>query len=393
MPDNNDKLIPFNDLRLDNAIELWNTFEKTLTNTDTIGLVYHGDMDGLIGAAYTRRMLLKYVVPENLKIFWIGTAEYDFATLRHWVLEQRLNKCVFVDISIENHNPTLNFVNNSVSDKVFIFDHHVINKDSLENSKVIIANPTPVKLQKGDYPIPTFLFAYRLAQDNNFNFPDWLLLLAIFSEGVDSFFESETKSLLCNEFRINVQGSARKGYKKTSLPKISSLIRAAFSSLEKDNQALQLIDDVITGKLQSINEFKFELFKRFEHITNKITKDISNYIDAWKDKIGTELKSSSVIFIPIDASHEVSGPVASVIRGFYPDKVIITYIKHNNNIVFELRTGNDTHLNLAAILGRVASQIEVINYGGHPMAAGALIKETELKMFIEKLEQEILVDL
>lgn len=393
MSNNSNKLLQSKDQRLDNAIDLWNSFEKMLTYTDKVGLIYHGDMDGLIGAVYTRRILLKYVDPKGLKVFWIGTAEYDFATLRDWILEQRLNKCVFVDISVENHNSTLNFISNNVSDRIFIFDHHVINDDIVENSKVIIANPTPVKLQKGEYPIPTFLFAYRLAQDNNLNFPDWLLLLAIFSEGVDSFFESETKSLLHNTFGIDVNGSTRKSYKNTILPKISSLIRAAFSSLEKDNQTLQLIDDAITGKLHSVNEFKFELSQRFEPINNQITKNISHYIDIWKDKIETKLKSSPVIFIPVDASHEVSGPVASVIRGFYPDKVIITYIKHNNNIVFELRTGNDTHLNLAKILGRVALQIEVINYGGHPMAAGALIKESELKIFIEKLEQEILVDL
>ncbi|HEY0427481.1 MAG TPA: DHH family phosphoesterase [Pyrinomonadaceae bacterium] len=390
----NYKFSPSNDPRLSEAVNLWKSFENTLTNTDKVGLIYHGDMDGLIGAAYTRRTILKHVDEKMLKVFWIGTEEYDFASLRHWVAEQRLNKCVFTDISIENHLSTLDFVSKTVIDKVFIFDHHVINEDIAKvDTKVIIANPTPAKLQKGVTPVPTFLFAYRLAKDNDFNFPDWLLLLAIFSEGVDSFFESETKLLLHNAFGIDVQGSVRQCYKNTSLPKISSFIRAAFSSPEKDNQALQLIDDVITGKIQTINQFRLELSKRFEPISKQISKNISEYVDIWKDKIAVELKDSPIILIPVDASHAVSGPVASILRGAYPEKVIITYIKYKDNIIFELRTSNDTHLNLAAILGRVASQIEVINYGGHPMASGALIKEAELKPFVEKLEQEILVDL
>jgi hypothetical protein len=104
---------------------------------------------------------------------------------------------------------------------------------------------------KGEYPVPTFLFAYRLSRDNHLILPDWLLLVAIFSEGVDSFFESEVKSLLKNTFRISIHGTIREAYKNTPLPKIANLIKAGFSSVEKDNYTLQLIEKIISNEIQS----------------------------------------------------------------------------------------------------------------------------------------------
>jgi single-stranded DNA-specific DHH superfamily exonuclease len=161
---------PSDDPRLSRIIDSWHTFENSITGAGKVGVVYHGDMDGLVGAAYIKRTLLKYVPEGMLKTYWVSTDEYDFELLRQWVKEQDLQICVFTDVSIENHLPTLEFISQHVSKKVFIYDHHFVN-NTFNNHKITLANPTPKKLEKGETPIPTFLFAYRVARENNLQFP------------------------------------------------------------------------------------------------------------------------------------------------------------------------------------------------------------------------------
>lgn len=380
------------DSRLNKVIELWDAFANSISRGEKIGVVYHGDMDGLVGATYIRRALLKYV-PETMTVtYWVSTDEYDFELLRQWVSEQNLNKFVSTDVSIENHQPTLQFISQHVSDKVFIYDHHFVN-GVVNDPKVTLANPTPDKLGKSTVPIPTFLFAYRVARENNLHFPDWLLLLSIFAEGVDSFFEDETRILYERVFDKKASNSIQEDFKRTPLSKISNLVRAGFSLPQKSNTALQLLDRVATGDLLSFVDFRQQLASEFEQTASDIASGITHYLNVWKRKLGsTEFRDEPVVFIPINAPHSVAGPVASILRGQYPDKVLITYIHRDDKVVFELRTRNDTHLNLAKILGRVASEVEVINYGGHPMAAGAIIRWADLRKFTETLEREILAD-
>lgn len=389
MPSKDPYFSHINDERLDTAIQAWKSFESTLTPNDKIGLIYHGDMDGLLGATIIKHTLLKHVSVTKLRVYWVGTEEYDFSDLRDWVEEQHLDRCIFADISIENHSPTLAHVAKHVRHKTFIFDHHLINGSLESDSRIILVNPTPIKLQKNESPIPTFLFAYKLALENAIYFPSWLLLLAMFTEGVDSFFKEQVKKILEEEFALDSRLSLREAYKTTALPRISSLIRAYFSRLQKDDIALTLMEDVITGKFLTPEELESELSKRFKGVAAKISTSITTLVEEWTDNIVTNYSDSPVVFIFLDAPHAVSGPVASIIRGSFPDKVIVTYVKNKGSFVFELRTSNDTHLNLAAILGRVAAKINLINYGGHPMAAGTLVREADLEKFLEILGKEI----
>lgn len=380
------------DPRLNKVIELWDSFANSISGEEKIGIVYHGDMDGLVGATYIRRALLKYVPESMTHAYWVSTDEYDFELLRQWVSEQDLNKFVSTDVSIENHQPTLQFISRHVSDKAFIYDHHFVN-GVVDDPKVTLANPTPEKLDKGMIPVPTFLFAYRVARENNLHFPDWLLLLSIFAEGVDSFFEGEARLLYERVFDKKASDSIKEDFKRTPLSKISNLVRAGFSLPQKNNTALQLLDRVATGDLLSFDDLRDQLAYEFEPTSSDIASRITHYLNVWKRKLGSaEFRDEPVVFIPINAPHSVAGPVASILRGQYPDKVLITYIHRDDKVVFELRTRNDTHLNLAKILGRVASEVEVTNYGGHPMAAGAIIRWADLRKFTETLEREILAD-
>src|SRR5207244_3528392 len=103
------------------------------------------------------------------------------------------------------------------------YDRHFVHFN-LDKPNVVLANPTPEKLKKGEVPIPAFLFAYRIAREDGLSFPDWLLLLSIFAEGVNSFFEEDASALFERVFEKKPSRSVQKEYKRTPLSRISNLI-------------------------------------------------------------------------------------------------------------------------------------------------------------------------
>ncbi len=380
---------PAYDPRLNECITLWHSFVQSINGTDRIGIVFHGDFDGLMGATYIRRVLLKHIPESQLEIFWISTDEYDFNSLSAWVDITQINKCVFADISIENSPAILDYMRTKVLGTIFIYDHHLI-YNSMNINNVLLANPTPNQLQANELPLPTFIFAYRLAQEEALVFPDWLVLLSIFAEGVDDKYASFVRELFMR-LNIRIFKTNRETFRRSPLSEINSLLRAEFSSFEKDYQSLDIFDKVTIGEIQSLKEVEKLLKEKYQGIAKSISDEISYLVDLWKNKIeNTDFADQRVVFVPLDAQHAVSGPVASILRGYYPDKVIITYYQRQGTVIVELRTSNNSPLNLVEMLRIVATNIDFINYGGHPSAAGASFTESSLKDFKEQIEHEIL---
>ncbi len=363
---------------------LWHAFVDMLAG-GRAAIVYHGDLDGAIGAAYIRRALAQRGL--HVQTYWVSTEEYHFRYLRDWLRRLRPAACVFSDVSIENSPRALEEIVADVAGPILVYDHHYVTNDSPLPQNVVLANPTP-KLKRGDRHIPTFVLAHMIANDLNIQFPDWLLVLAIFAEGVDEFYTEELARLGTNAFGPQ-PAFDRRFYQRSGLQRASTLIRAEYSSEKKTENVLALIDDVIDGRIASFLEFKKQLEERLSSVADDIGHETSMIIDAWKLKIAAEYGPEGVVFIPIDSRYSIAGPVASVLRGTYRDKVIVTSQMRGDFAVIEVRTRNDTLLNLPEILKQVASRVPVINSGGHPSAAGALIEAAGLKDFSAALQQAV----
>lgn len=372
------------DARLSEAVLHWRRFSQSIQRSDRIGVVFHADMDGAIGAAVVRRALIDQhgVVPF---ILWVRTDEYDFGELRCWLSEQALDKCIILDISLATHFETMQALADRVRDSVFVFDHHLLPKPALATSKIIVVNPTPEPLQAGQVPVPTFAFALRLADELNYEFPSWLLLLAVFAEGVDSFAERETATLFQEVFKANQVANLRMSYRQSTLPKTLGYIRAAFAASPKGLAAIDAVDAVCRGEILELAQFASRLAPDWEDAAARIGQTISRAVEEWKPKIGAMEPSIRTVFI-LAPSADSAGPVASILRGYFPDRVIVTRADGVRNATFELRTKNGSALNLPTILAKVAARVRTINFGGHPSAAGALVPLGDADTFQNELE-------
>jgi len=377
-----------NDARLLDAESRWNDFLSQAAPNDTFAIVHHGDLDGVIGGAYASAFLKKHFEGAKPAIYWVGTEEYDFTDLRKWVKETAPVHCLIFDISIVNNPDALETIAASVSGKVFIFDHHLINSSvGALPANVVLANPTPAPLPKNVKPVPTFMFALKLAQKKGLHFPDWLAVLVMFTEGVDSFFPREIEALASTVPEMSAHGDLRKRYRNSPLARTATLVRAAYSTDAKDDLIVSLLDDLATGRVVQYADFHGQMESRFRRAADSISSQISELVDQWSRKLSEGNISGPLVTIFIQGPHAVAGPVASIIRGHNPSKVIMAWIEHGPRAVIELRTGNDMPTNLVSLLESLSGRILLLNYGGHAHAAGATVNRSDIERFIEELSK------
>jgi oligoribonuclease NrnB/cAMP/cGMP phosphodiesterase (DHH superfamily) len=369
-------------------IKKWDTFISDVKSNDRIGICYHSDNDGLCGALYSYLALTSHQPNLNISFFWITNEEFDFNSIKDWISRNTFEHCIFLDISIENDQSLINFLSEHIKGRVFIFDHHLMHNEYVERNNVILINPTPTPVREGQRPIPTFLFSYLLSHKYNLYYPEWLLILSIFSEGLNDYFGPELMAL----FKIKEkEENFRELYKNSIFSKISILTKAEFDSNKKTNISLSAAIETIQKK-ESEQHLYSILIPQLEDLAKQITIEINSYIEHWLNHIKLQhLELGKCLIIPVASKYTILGPVCSIIRGEYTDKVVITYTFRNDIAIVELRTGNKSSLNFVSIIKDCVenNHIEIINYGGHPTAAGLSIKKHHLNKFLILFESRL----
>lgn len=369
---------PFETTRLDKCIEIWHTFCRDLLPESSVALVYHGDADGAVAASVIELVLSRGLsLPPVL--YWVGTDEYDFKELRRWLFQLQPTHIVFLDIAIENEPNVLEGIIADTGSGIFIFDHHLVRHRSNLNS-ALLANPTPEPLKPSEVPVPSFAFALALSRDAKLFFPKWLLIYAIFAEGVDSFVEPFLRTLVSSMFQLQPNQALREWYRSSSLGRLGSLVRASFSEKFKNQVFVKLLQTSIREQHNSCNELLRALETHFGPAADRISFSISKLVSKYEESISQA--TNRLIVIEVDDVHAVAGPVASILRSKAPEKVVLAWLRKNDLVICELRTGFQSGTNLVNVLKELSQEVPLTNFGGHASAAGASFSDTEIERFL-----------
>jgi len=374
-----------------NEYRKWIGFLDDLNHDQTIALIYHSDIDGLIGAAYIYETLKKRSLDNQIILNSVSTEDYDFEDLVDWFTMVRPDVAIFSDISIENHPKALTSIASKVNDIIFIYDHHIILYDFANEAKIILANPTPTQEISKSSPKPTFLFAREIALAEKLAFPNWLLLLAIFSEGVETFFKDESKVLLSELFPSIKSGNLRDGFNQTHLKSIGGLVRAGFvhEADGTEHVLLSFFRKIATGEICSYSELNSILLLTYGELAAHIEASINKEVEFWSAKIDKdELTSNEPVIMFLKQPTTVAGPVASILRGKYTNRSFVSIVKYKDKAIVELRARNGSCMDFPKILSEISSTVPMLNYGGHPSASGASLKYQCLDKFIDELRKK-----
>lgn len=376
------------DPRMKEAMATWNRFSDVFSRLPSVGIAYHADPDGVVSAAYIIAYLKeKFGISVQDKIC-ISTFEFDFGSLKKWIKKSRFDICIITDVSVENDVMTLEEISKNV-ELIIIYDHHIITETPII-SNITLINPTPAPLASDKVPLPAFSFGYNLSRSINLIFPDWLILFCLFSEGVESKITDLSDILIKDIYgSMGSSLSLRQRYQNTPLPRMAALFKAGLERRSSTHDLLDfIVSSIINCDLTYENASSF-LERNFSSDATALSQEISSLVDQWRNKLQKDpAKPLSVIAIEVP-SHSSAGPVASILRGEFEEYIFLTYYCKDEVVMVEMRAANTSKINFPEIITEIREKMSLFNGGGHPTAAGALLRKNDLPSFIENLQNAV----
>jgi hypothetical protein len=369
----------------------WDTFEARVAARADEGVVlaYQGSCDGLVAAAYLLHTLRGngVDVPRS-RILWVPTEDHSYEQLRSFLRQQRPAFLISLGMPVQNAPEALDDMVNSVSQGMFVFDHHHASETPTRDHLVVL-NPTPTMEQAQAKPMPSSLFGYLCAERAGRDVAPWLVGVALLDEGVEeqmNFFYEELSRLNDLPSPGMVGGAA--GLRQTIYGRISRLLVSNFAGRESEHTALDLAQQVLRGQLPGPDELLDAAGERLARLANTVTTEVRRHIDTWRQRITAYLKDETFVKLEIPSELSVAGPVAAILQGHFPEKIIVTYTRRGASAQVELR-GPKEGANLAAAVDEVAQTLPVHCYRGQATTASLTVAEENLLAILDGLSAKL----
>ena len=301
-----------NDARLAKSVREWEYFLQGISIGDSVLIVYHEDVDGLVAAVCLKRVLEKLTRVGPI-LYSVSTADYDFALLRLKFKAVQADACICLDISLASHTETLEALGRSFKKRVFVFDHHQQLQAISCPKNVTVSNPTPTIMALNNRPVPTFCFARSVSATDAVEFPNWLTLVSLYCEGVDSFYPDEAARLFSEVFRCDTPDRVRDAIRASPLGPTCNLIRAGFTFEDGAQRLEAAFNRILTGETSLVDEFVRPLKDAFASRAEEISVTI-NTIIAEQRRLHAD-DTARVVLVSIESHFDIAGPVASILRG------------------------------------------------------------------------------
>lgn len=367
-----------NDTWLQSAADAFLDFAPSLRGP--VGVVYHADMDGAVSAAYISASLSRIAPKTELVTHAVATEEYDFSRLRAWAEPKRLKAMFILDLSIADSPETLSSLVAACDGPVWVYDHHRLR--SAPPKDVTFWNPTTSSSATSPH-LATFMFAYEVARGCGLEFPAELFLLCLFAEGVDHAFSGIAEQVAGP---LLPPGDAlRERYRRWHRTRMATLVRAAFGGDDRGDEVVALLAKLALGEC-SLEQAQRKLELNHGRTADAIRREIERTVAGWTHRIKEAKPEGRLVSVPMEG-RSAAGPVASILRGAFPEFVILAWASWRDRIVFELRSKNGGPLDLVQSLTEVATEVTLYNFGGHPSAAGGSLPPDQLDRFQETLSR------
>ncbi len=319
---------------------------------------FHDDPDGLCSFL----LLYKYKKEGN-GVIVKSTPKIDMKYKKK-VEEYNPDKIFILDIA----EVTQEFID-SVNVPIIWIDHH--GPYQRENIKYY----NPRKYEQTSNP-PVAYLAYKVVEDY-----EWIALAGMVS---DWFLppKKERKKLVKNHPWLLPDSvkTPEEALFNTELGKLCRILSFILKGTHRDAMKYVKIMTRIKTPEEIMNYSTSQgkyVYKRFE----KIDKAYQELIREAKKKAG---KSKFIVFNYSEDTTSYTGDLANELLYRYPDKIIIIARKKSNEMKCSLRAAK---YNLPPMIHEAINGLHEAYGGGHENAAGAVVKEEDFDLFLERMKK------
>lgn len=375
------------DKHIDQTIDFFN---KIKNDINRVVVFYHGDCDGLISGNLFEFLLDGYYKISDIFCRSIRTEEFDFVEAYEYARNIGPDLCIFLDLSIQDYPEKLKNFSEISSLGIYIYDHHSQRQNSLPEN-VIYLNPSITNEGFDPKSPPPCYFAAKLCSKLMDRDYSWVATFGLLTEGmydqcIDLF--NYAKSIF-PKLGQRVSSPSLSHEYDNGFQFISYTLGSAFHVKrgEEENAAFRLCKSIISSYY--IDLFYDNLNQDLKLLTitqRKVSNEINYLFELAKTSPFRPLKGN-LLYMEFHTELRVGGVVATRLSYEFPDDIIVTGQYFNNRFVVEARRGRNLSdkVNVLNLLLDSTDQLNPINIGGHPFAAGCSIGIEQRINFYHKL--------
>jgi len=350
-------------------------------------VLYNADIDGFAASYFVFKSLntARGHTPQVFQARPVWNYEYDFRWVPKLVRETAPDLIICVDIPIIQEPNILLEV--GTTHRMVIYDHHVIPPNlPTPPSNVIFINPRAFSLTSDDFPASAFTGAAALSQGALV--ASDILILAAGLKG--DWALARYPDLLASLKSLSVEFGTRPLEHDSALGKFTSRLNALFRAHpggEFANLHARLAHFLDT---QHANTAVVAFTDEFHLVQAAalVQNEVSSSIREMTRSALSETINGVFVSIPKVKTFCV-GIIATILAKQNVAPVVVIGFESEDRVQFELRVSQTAGIDLTAVLREQLTEFRPLTSGGHPVAAGALVKKCDTQLFAESFRNAL----
>ena len=353
-----------------------------------IRVLYHADADGFCSSVFVHKVL-RHLNPNldrcQIQSRAVWNFEYDFQWVSDWIARERGEAVIGLDLPLAENQEMLDKI--CRDHKAAIYDHHVIAPRSVPNRPgSLYLNWQMFEPDGVNHPACAFA-AGVMERLGGLSESDEILLGAglLGDRALDNYPDLLRKVCsIAGEFPE--RGPSPSFWKG----RINARFRACpgETPLQAEQSLIQYLDHYAPWKAFELFSDEYQLEESSEAVTEEVGR-----IVGMLERSPWKRVDSCVYWRLVNLETFSGGIIASIFAERKVAPIVAIGTTWEGRVQVELRTAPNANINLGELLQSQKDRFSPLASGGHPEAAGALLKRGQEKHFIESLREIVREDL
>lgn len=338
-------------------------------------ILYNADVDGFVASYFIYKLIILLTKPNDRKILTkaVWNYEFDFAWLSKYVESRNVDNIICLDIPIIQELVILNKI--ARKHKIAIYDHHIVqNRYSTEFENILYINSRLLDTNRINHPTSAFAAAFA-HESSQLSMSEYILAaIGLFGDHALYHYPSLIRMLQQKYSEFFDTSDIWNSKIGVYTSKLNSLFRAypsqTPSKIHKDVHSLFHTNNPIDALDKLVSMYEIEKAQRL--VQEDVKRAINEFKSIHIEKVLCEVVKMTTFSV---------GIVSTLISREKTDSIIALGFISGSRIQFELRTSDKNEFDLVQILTLQRQYFQPLTSGGHPKAAGALIKSKDLNDF------------
>jgi hypothetical protein len=358
-------------------------FLEPVFEDDAAYLLFHDDADGCCAAALLLDLVATHGANPLRGFASPETHSIQLTPRLRRILEQQQPRYIIaVDLALTQSVDTIATLLNQLDARMLIYDHHIQSQALPWPPRCLHLNPLAFNLGNK----PASWFAYLLhSHYTESSRAAWVAAVGITADyrvdGCPDVFDDLRRTYpALYPFTTLSQTHAR----RTPLMTLAHLVNAGYQ--HADHAGARLAVEALQEALQQNDPFPLlhattDKAKRLHQYRKAITAELSKYLERFATEAEFHLEGK-LAFFTMAPTFNITSQIATELQHRHPETIIAIIAPETpDTLKVSLRRGSTVTTNLAALAQATTAKLAQASGGGHPEAAGCVLRNDDLNLW------------